>query len=617
MTVARQGRRSLAAALRIALLALVTGCVAKSPPLPMASWPARSPLPVDASRGLRGFADFHSHMFSELSFGGFLFAGSAFAPGPEPHASATALAPCRHTKFPHLITTGVVAATGDTLHCSDGYPDFAVWPHASTHVHQQMYLDWVYRAYRHGLRLLAIAPTNNESLCQFVHDTASCDDMAVVDAQLRAIWDLDRYIGANEGGWLHVVQTPAEARQVIADNRLAVVIGAELDTLFGCRIGSGHNCTEDEMREKLDHYQSLGMRQINPIHLADGGFGGAAMYDERLSTSHYYLRKYYQLAVECGDGVEWQLRGGAGVTFPMQLMLLFHGFQWYHPPLPVLANPASGHCNGMGLTLLGRSLLREMMSRGLLIDGEHMSQAALDETLDIAEAAHYPVMLSHTWPRALKLQRAGLGSNPKVVDRHWVEQRAEMHRTEGTIARIRDLGGVVGVLTNQGYVHQDESGAVVNNCDTSSRSFAQALIYVARRMGNDGGVGVGTDMNGLPGQPTPRYGSEACGGEYADGPVQAYQAGLQDPCERVRYDGTMSVDDQVLRLNVAGGREFDFNTDGLAHYGLLPDLLADLKSVGVPGNVIDLVFHSAERYVEMWQRAVDRGHALAAAPPSQ
>jgi hypothetical protein len=53
----------------------------------------------------------------------------------------------------------------------------------------------------------------------------------------------------------------------------------------------------------------------------------------------------------------------------------------------------------------------------------------------------------------------------------------------------------------------------------------------------------------------------------------------------------------------AGERDFDFNRDGLAHYGLLPDLIADMKLVGGSDAVIDALFASARAYIEMWDRA--------------
>jgi hypothetical protein len=49
-----------------------------------------------------------------------------------------------------------------------------------------------------------------------------------------------------------------------------------------------------------------------------------------------------------------------------------------------------------------------------------------------------------------------------------------------------------------------------------------------------------------------------------------------------------------------GQRVFDFNEDGLAHYGLVPDLLLDLKNLG--DDDARLLFRSAEGYLQMWEK---------------
>ena len=60
----------------------------------------------------------------------------------------------------------------------------------------------------------------------------------------------------------------------------------------------------------------------------------------------------------------------------------------------------------------------------------------------------------------------------------------------------------------------------------------------------------------------------------------------------------------AARRSTAGPiREFDYNIDGLSHYGMLPDMLQDLQNVGSRG-VLDQFFRSAERYVEVWERSV-------------
>ena len=43
--------------------------------------------------------------------------------------------------------------------------------------------------------------------------------------------------------------------------------------------------------------------------------------------------------------------------------------------------------------------------------------------------------------------------------------------------------------------------------------------------------------------------------------------------------------------------------DGLAHIGLLPDMVADLKKIGMSDQDLDPLFHSASGFVDVWVRA--------------
>jgi hypothetical protein len=53
----------------------------------------------------------------------------------------------------------------------------------------------------------------------------------------------------------------------------------------------------------------------------------------------------------------------------------------------------------------------------------------------------------------------------------------------------------------------------------------------------------------------------------------------------------------------SGDRTFDYNSDGLANIGLLPDFVQDLKQAGLSDADLDPLFDSAEAYVQMWERA--------------
>src|SRR5262249_14450047 len=48
---------------------------------------------------------------------------------------------------------------------------------------------------------------------------------------------------------------------------------------------------------------------------------------------------------------------------------------------------------------------------------------------------------------------------------------------------------------------------------------------------------------------------------------------------------------------------FDLNVDGLAHVGLLPDLVKDMETIGMSPVYLDALFNSAEEYIRTWERA--------------
>ena len=49
-------------------------------------------------------------------------------------------------------------------------------------------------------------------------------------------------------------------------------------------------------------------------------------------------------------------------------------------------------------------------------------------------------------------------------------------------------------------------------------------------------------------------------------------------------------------------RTFDFNYDGLAHEGMLPDLIEDLKQQGVRPRDLQPLLNSADGYIILWER---------------
>ena len=254
---------------------------------------------------LYGIVDTHSHILSNFGFGGGgIFHGGAFHRLGVEHA----LSSCEQSHgvmgrkdfFGYAFDTdgsGEADLTGllpDLLagelsednHATDGYPTFSGWPNApSSSTHQTQYYKWLERAHLSGLRLVVQHATTNSVICHFMVGEGleparyNCDDMVAVDRIIDETYAMERYIDAQAGGpgegFFRVVLTPAEAREVIEAGKMAVVLGIETSDLFDCTAvekAGNPECTEDYVREELDHYYSRGVRVLFPVHKYDNAF---------------------------------------------------------------------------------------------------------------------------------------------------------------------------------------------------------------------------------------------------------------------------------------------------------------------------------------------------------
>ena len=325
-----------------------TGCRAYPEARTFAS--GTPPQRVRGDGTLFGFADMHVHLTAEFRAGGRVVHGGLFDRfgitralggdeddhGPDGSLDVTG----------NLLRTGLPVGTHDT----SGWPSFAGWPERGTYTHQQVYYGWLKRTWKAGERLAVAQTVEDEALCEIEPlRSHSCDEMDTVELQVDRIRALERYVDAQSGGrgrgWLRIVDSPAEARRVIAEGKLAVLIGVEASSALGCSEFLGApQCDEHDIDRGLDRLERLGVSSLFIAHWVDNGFAGAALQSgprarsSRLSSGgnrpplrHHTMR---------GRG-----RGG-------------------------------GRCNRKGLTDLGAHLVRELIDRGLLIEVDHLSQSA-------------------------------------------------------------------------------------------------------------------------------------------------------------------------------------------------------------------------------------------------
>lgn len=552
-----------------------------------------------------GFADTHSHQFANLGFGRSLIWGAPFSPA----GIADALDRCEEAHGPN----GILDVAGNFLTKSVGHntlgfdpsshSEFTGWPRWDTRTHQQMYYTSVRRAFDGGQRLMVMHAESNKLLCQITPHSPlfSCDDMSSVEDQLlgaKALQDsIDNEAGGAGKGWYRIAYSGTEARHIINSGRMAVVLGIEVDELFDC--GRNATCTLDDIRTKLDHYHQLGVRHLFPIGHFDNAFGGAAMYNPLFNFGNYATTGSFFQARECGnEGYRYTANSGGEAAAWNALQAILHPFV----PLPTIPNPPFvSDCNSRDLTGLGAFLVREMMARGMIIDIDHMSELAANDVLTIAEENGYPGVASgHSGPlSAADGQKATEGA-----------------KTSSQLNRIHDLGGLSGVILSQGErstlnhpdgIGQHAGATVLNDCGQSSKTFAQAYLAAVDAIGGPAtaAVAIGSDFNGLGGQPGPRFGARACEGdsEHAgqSNPV-AYPFSIVAPAG-VASAGHLAMSTQPLRIDNDATTPWDFNVDGLAHAGMVPDLIEDLRRVGVTPAYLQPLFRSAEAYVRMWERA--------------
>jgi hypothetical protein len=143
---------------------------------------------------------------------------------------------------------------------------------------------------------------------------------------------------------------------------------------------------------------------------------------------------------------------------------------------------------------------------------------------------------------------------------------------------LRQTGGMFGLRTAHDETRTYTKTAVANSCQGSTRSLAQA--YEFGRLGLKVSMAFGADLNGFIQQTRPRFGNTG-----------ACSAGF-----RAEADAQMNQQ----RLTGPGRLGTDFDVYGLAHVGLLPDVVKDLKQLGVNTSGLE---NSTEKFIQMWERA--------------
>jgi hypothetical protein len=432
-------------------------------------------------------------------------------------------------------------------HDTKGWPTFKDWPAYYSYTHEQVYYKWLERAWMGGLRVAVDLLVDNGKLCDiYPYRRNPCDEMNTLRLELKDSLEFQDYIDAQSGGpgkgWFRIVKDPFEARRVINQGKLAVVLAIETSRLFDCTIyDEVPKCDRAGIDRYMDEFYGLGVRSLQIINKFDNALGGVAgdggaqgpivNGGNKLETNRYWrMATCTDQGEHVHDKPQMTSSGEDKLAAAILQTFVPLGTAPFYGPEP--------HCNQYGLSDLGDYLLRRAMQRGILLDPDHLSVLARKRFLDVVESADYPgVLSSHSW------------STPDAFPR--------IYKLGGTIAPAGD--------SVKGFVEDWRAHKAVRDPNWS--------IF---------GFGFGSDVNGFSAMPPPRD--------------DAAEKPLKYPFKS--FDGKVTFE-----KNKAGERTWDINTEGVAHYGLYADWLADVRQVGGEEMIQD-VFNSAEAYLQMWERTI-------------
>jgi DNA gyrase inhibitor GyrI len=58
---------------------------------------------------------------------------------------------------------------------------------------------------------------------------------------------------------------------------------------------------------------------------------------------------------------------------------------------------------------------------------------------------------------------------------------------------------------------------------------------------------------------------------------------------------------QIDKLSIPGGRTWDTEIDGSAHFGLIPDFVEEIRLEGGE-EAVTAFYNSAEAYIQLWEK---------------
>lgn len=591
-----------------------------------------------------GMADVHVHLTATN------FLGNAQYGDPFHRFGVThALGDCRETHG----TNGMLDVVGSLLgndfdgHATDGWPTLTDWPSRGSLTHEAIYWKWVERAWMSGLRIMVNDLVENETLCEIQRNVTKdpsldCNEMNSAARQVGTLYALQDYIDAQYRGrgkgWFRIVLTPEEARAVIAEGKLAVVIGLEISNVLDCKLiynplrtqepfeetGSGLNenrytCDQNVVRTQLDRLLDLGVRQIITIHEFDNAFGGNGIFDglvlnlgNRENTGGIPSQDLNKLTGLLTNPMGISPLGyiQSAETPTGEFWTTYDCPTFENMPLPSLSGYLGGGQGGTMMTSLYSTGLPEELC-------PYMGQGGRPGGITPCYPNKRQCNARWMTPMGLfaytLLMEKGLIFDIDHLELEMKTQALELAEAQPIPYPFVSTHGTFGgtgrdqarrILKNEGFLYPSLSNGPRLIRDMEEMKSIWLTLPEPRPFF---GFGFGTDTNGLSAQASPR--GNVTADKAVRYPYDLFVGTVFD--ELTDFSGKTAVRffQPEERDAQGNGRTWSLDVDGSAHYGMMSGLVEEMRLEGQPEHMQNL-FNSAERFIQTWERTLEASAAI-------
>lgn len=540
---------------------------------------------------------------------------------------------------------GIDPANPNPTHDTTGFPTFPQWPARGELTHEAIYWGWLERSWKAGLRIVVNDLVDNETLCELQRPSSpdplqDCNAMNNAGKQVGTMYAMQDYIDAMYGGrgegFFQIVTSHGEAREVIADGKIAVVLGIEISNFLDCKVvyrptrqqepyqedGSsiGENewtCTmtgdptaDNHVDRQLERLWNLGVRQIISIHEFDNALGGNGIFDSLVLNAGN--RENSGGIPVGGFDLAAGVTGGlltdpfaANPPDPANPLGDGSGEFWTTYDCPQTSDSGTdfrGYFSGGGEAMLSACQGPEEF-RSLLYSGQNGRPGGSLPCYPEARQCNARLMTPIGLYVYKKMMEMGF-----VID--WDHMEIGMKTQMLMLAEAQNppypfvsthgsFGGttkdqIERLYANGGHVFPSLGGARgFRNKVVDTKPVWDAASSSPHRV-NIFGLGYGTDTNGLSGQAGPRGGNdrlvsypfELYGGHdfFSDSQISDLFQGsstvsFEQPCvldPALAGDGVSDCAAHV-GTNPSHGRTWNIDVDGSAHYGMSADFVEELN----------------------------------------